>query len=371
MMDPTLEVPTLEVQGAETRQVSRDPEGIDPSRFAAKSVVITGGTGSFGTTMAQYLATCDVGEVRIFSRDEAKQDLMRQKFADLPFRYYLGDVRDPDSLERCLKGADLLFHAAALKQVPSCEFFPMEAVRTNVVGSDNVIRSAVRAGISSVVALSTDKAVAPINAMGMSKAMMEKLAIAAARSGAGETVISVVRYGNVLMSRGSVVPLFRSQIEAGKPITITNAAMTRFLMPLSDAVDLVLHAFANAKPGDVFIRKAPGATIGILAEAVQAIVGGTSTGTSEIKVIGNRHAEKMHETLATFEELERSEDLGDYLRVPMDDRDLNYEHYFTSGEKFRADEDYTSENAARLDHQGVVDLLKRLPEFQGAASSWA
>lgn len=338
------------------------PRGGSTPNFAGKTVVITGGTGSFGTTMAQHLATAGVGEVRIFSRDEAKQDLMRQKFSGLPFRYYIGDVRDPDSLERCLRGANMLFHAAALKQVPSCEFFPMEAVRTNVDGSYNVIREAYRAGLESCVALSTDKAVAPINAMGLSKAMMEKVAIAAARSGLGDTVVSVVRYGNVLMSRGSVVPLFMHQLESGKPLTITNPDMTRFLMPLSEAVDLVCHALANAVSGDVFIRKAPGSTIRTLAEAVQRVVGKTG----ELQVIGNRHSEKMHETLATFEEIERSEDLGDYLRVPMDDRDLNYDQYFTEGERFENKVDFNSENAVRLTDQDVVDMLMRLPEFNGA-----
>ena len=333
--------------------------------FTEKTVVITGGTGSFGTTMAEHLARSGVGQVRIFSRDEAKQDLMRQKYADYPFQYYIGDVRDPESLERCLRGAHMLFHAAALKQVPSCEYFPMEAVRTNVEGSHNVIREAHRAGLESCVALSTDKAVSPINAMGMSKAMMEKVVIAAARSGLGDTVVSVVRYGNVLMSRGSVVPLFMRQIEAGRPLTVTNPDMTRFLMPLSQAVDLVCHALGRARPGDMFIRKAPGATIATLAEAVQDIAGQRT----EIKIIGNRHAEKMHETLATFEEIERSEDHGDYLRVPMDDRDLNYEQYFTEGERFEARADFTSENAVRMSRQSVADMLRSLPEFADAPSA--
>ncbi len=333
--------------------------GRDAANFAGKTVVITGGTGSFGTTMAQHLATVGVREVRIFSRDEAKQDQMRQRFSGFPFRYYLGDVRDPDSLERCVRGAEMLFHAAALKQVPSCEFFPMEAVRTNVEGSYNVLREAHRAGLESCVALSTDKAVSPINAMGLSKAMMEKVVVAAARSGLGDTVVSVVRYGNVLMSRGSVVPLFLQQLAAKKPLTITNGDMTRFLMPLSEAVDLVCHALANAKTGDVFIRKAPGATIADLAGAVQQVAGVNG----EVQIIGNRHSEKMHETLATFEEIERSDDLGDYLRVPMDDRDLNYDQYFTQGERFTTNVDFTSENATRLSQQGIVDMLVALPEF--------
>ena len=335
--------------------------------FTGQIVVITGGTGSFGTTMAQHLAVSGVGEVRIFSRDEAKQNQMRNRFSGMPFRYYLGDVRDTESLQRCLNGAHMLFHAAALKQVPSCEFFPIEAVRTNVEGSANVIREAIRAGLRSCVGLSTDKAVAPINAMGLSKALMEKVFVAAARSGSGDTTISVVRYGNVLMSRGSVVPLFLSQLDAGKPLTVTNEAMTRFLMPLSEAVDLVCHALANAASGDLFIRKAPGTTIATLAEAVQMLVGKTS----EIQIIGNRHSEKMHETLATVEELERSTDLGDYLQVPMDDRDLNYDQYFTQGEKFHHSADFTSENAVRLDRDGAAAMLRRLPEFQGEASLWA
>jgi UDP-N-acetylglucosamine 4,6-dehydratase/5-epimerase len=326
--------------------------------LAGRVVLITGGTGSFGTTMAQHLTVGGAAEVRILSRDEAKQDAMRHRFPDHPFSYFIGDVREADSMAAAFEGADMVFHAAALKQVPSCEFFPMQAVRTNVIGSENVLTLAAQQKVKSVVMLSTDKAVTPVNAMGLSKSMMEKLAFAAARTRT-TPVISVVRYGNVLMSRGSVVPLFLQQVSQQKHLTVTDPNMTRFLMPLSQAVSLVEWAFNHAKPGDLFVRKAPGVTIGNLAEAVQRLCGVDR----EIKVIGTRHAEKLHETLATREELHRSEDHGEYLRIGMDDRSLDYSRYFEQGETFLADQDYTSEVTERMSVEDTMAMLEAVPEF--------
>ncbi len=334
---------------------SPNPSG---SPLAGKVVLITGGTGSFGTTMAQHLTEAGAAEVRIFSRDEAKQDAMRHKFADYPFSYFIGDVRELDSLRAPMIGADLVFHAAALKQVPSCEFFPMQAVRTNVIGSEHVLTAATAANVKSVVMLSTDKAVTPVNAMGISKSMMEKVAFAVARTQT-TPVISVVRYGNVLMSRGSVIPLFLKQVALEQPLTVTDPHMTRFLMPLSQAVSLVEWAFLHAKPGDLFVRKAPGATIGDLAEAVQRLC----KVDREIQVIGTRHAEKLHETLATREELHRSEDHGEYLRIGMDDRSLDYSRYFVQGEMFSGDDDYTSEVTQRMTVDEIMNMLEAVPEF--------
>lgn len=334
---------------------SPNPSG---SALAGKVVLITGGTGSFGTTMAQHLTTAGAAEVRIFSRDEAKQDAMRHKFTDYPFSYFIGDVRELDSLRAPMSGADLVFHAAALKQVPSCEFFPMQAVRTNVIGSDNVLTAATNANVKSVVMLSTDKAVTPVNAMGISKSMMEKVAFAVARTQTSP-VISVVRYGNVLMSRGSVIPLFLKQVALEQQLTVTDPHMTRFLMPLSQAVSLVEWAFLHAKPGDLFVRKAPGATIGDLADAVQRLC----KVDREVKVIGTRHAEKLHETLATREELHRSEDHGEYLRIGMDDRSLDYSRYFVQGEMFSGDDDYTSEVTQRMSVDDIMAMLEAVPEF--------
>ncbi len=326
--------------------------------LTGRVVLITGGTGSFGTTMAQHLTKGGAAEVRILSRDEAKQDAMRHRFPEHPFSYFIGDVREADSMAVAFEGADMVFHAAALKQVPSCEFFPMQAVRTNVIGSENVLNLAAQCKVKSVVMLSTDKAVTPVNAMGLSKSMMEKLAFAAART-RNTPVISVVRYGNVLMSRGSVVPLFLQQVAQQQQLTVTDPNMTRFLMPLSQAVSLVEWAFNHAKPGDLFVRKAPGVTIGNLAEAVQRLCGVER----EIKVIGTRHAEKLHETLATREELHRSEDHGEYLRIGMDDRSLDYSRYFAQGETFLADQDYTSEVTERMSVEDTMAMLEAVPEF--------
>jgi UDP-N-acetylglucosamine 4,6-dehydratase len=327
------------------------------------TVVITGGTGSFGSTMAKYLLTKSVAEVRIFSRDEAKQDAMRHAIQDPRVKFYIGDTRDSDSVHGVIKGADLVFHAAALKQVPSAEFFPLEAVKTNINGSANVLRASIELGVSGVVCLSTDKAVYPINAMGMSKALMEKTAQAFARdSQDSSTTISVTRYGNVMYSRGSVIPLFIEQIRSGKPITITDPTMTRFLMSLAQSVDLVEYAFENAQTGDLFVRKAPAATIETLAAALIETFGNRE---SEMQNIGFRHGEKLYESLLSTEERAKAEDKGNYFRVPLDDRDLNYSSYFEHGEK-RAEEleAYTSHNTQRLDKAGVAELLLTIPEIR-------
>lgn len=326
-------------------------------------ITITGGTGSFGSTMARYLLTKDVQEVRIFSRDEAKQDAMRHALSDSRVRFYLGDTRDPESVERAIRGSRLVFHAAALKQVPSAEFFPLEAVKTNINGSANVLRSAIENQVSGVVCLSTDKAVYPINAMGMSKALMEKTANAFARDYQDSaTTISVTRYGNVMYSRGSVIPLFISQIRAGKPITITDPTMTRFLMSLAESVDLVEYAFENAQTGDLFVRKAPASTIEVLAQALNEMFG---NGQATIQNIGFRHGEKLYESLLSVEERVKAEDRGDYFRVPLDARDLNYSVFFEEGE-LRPQElqSYTSHNTTRLDIDGVKKLLLTIPEVR-------
>ena len=331
--------------------------------FKDKTLLITGGTGSFGNTVLRHFLESEIGEIRIFSRDEKKQDDMRhdyqQMFPELSskLRFYIGDAREPASLKSVVRGVDYIFHAAALKQVPSCEFFPMEAVRTNIIGTDNLLTAAIDAGVKRVVCLSTDKAAYPINAMGMSKAMMEKVIGAKARTvRAEETTICCTRYGNVMASRGSVIPLFIEQIKAGKPITITNPAMTRFLMSLDEAVDLVGFAFEHANPGDLFVQKAPASTIGDLAKAVQQIFGDTGT-----RIIGTRHGEKLYETLLTREERVRSEDMGDYYRVCADGRDLNYDKYFVNGKVHtQADEEYTSHNTTRLTVDEVVQRLLTL-----------
>ncbi|QGN49550.1 NAD-dependent epimerase/dehydratase family protein [Micromonospora sp. WMMC415] len=329
---------------------------------AGSRVLITGGTGSFGQTMVRRLLAHEVGEVRILSRDEAKQDLMRHVIGDDRVRYHVGDVRDLDSVSRASRGVDYVFHAAALKQVPSCEFFPIEAMRTNIVGSANVIESAERHGASSVVLLSTDKAVYPVNAMGMTKALMEKVAQAHARNNPhSATTVSCVRYGNVMYSRGSVIPLFIEQIKAGRAPTVTDPGMTRFLMSLNESVDLVEHAFQNARPGDIFIRKAAACTIGDLAEAVCQLFDVPA----KLDVIGVRHGEKPDETLASREELMQAEDFGDFLRVPLDARDLNYALYVSEGELGRGPiEDFNSANAPRLGVPEIVELLKTLPEVR-------
>lgn len=326
-------------------------------------VTITGGTGSFGSIMARHLLSRGVAEVRIFSRDEAKQDAMRHAVRDSRVRFFLGDTRDTDSVNRVVRGTDLIFHAAALKQVPSAEFFPLEAVKTNINGSANVLRSAIDNEVKSVVCLSTDKAVYPINAMGMTKALMEKTAQAFARDFQDSgTTIAVTRYGNVMYSRGSVIPLFISQIKSGKPITITDPTMTRFLMSLAESVDLVEYAFENAETGDLFVKKAPASTIEVLAKALVRLFGTEST---KIREIGFRHGEKLYESLLGSEEKAKAQDLGGYFRVPLDARDLNYEVYFEEGNSIKGElEPYTSHNTTRLDIEKVMNLLITLPEVQ-------
>ena len=329
--------------------------------FTNKTLTITGGTGSFGNAVLNRFLATDIGEIRIFSRDEKKQDDMRHEYqAKYPkyaekIKFYIGDVRSLESVRGAMHGVDYIFHAAALKQVPSCEFFPMEAVRTNVIGTDNVLTAAIEEGVECVICLSTDKAAYPINAMGISKAMMEHVITANARVAAerGNTVICCTRYGNVMCSRGSVIPLFVDQIRSGNPITITNPEMTRFLMNLDEAVDLVQFAFEHANPGDLFVQKADASTIGDLAKAVQKLFGDTGT-----RIIGTRHGEKLYETLLTTEERLRSEDMGKYFRVSADNRDLNYDKFFIKGQVLtQADEAYTSHNTIRLDVDGIVKKL--------------
>lgn len=320
--------------------------------------------------MLRDLLDSGAEEVRVLSRDEEKQDALRTQLRDPRVRFYIGDIRNRDSVDRAMAGVECVFHAAALKQVPSCEFFPVEAVRTNIMGSENVLRAAVAAGVRSVVCLSTDKAVFPVNAMGMSKAMMEKIAAALARFLGPEaaTTVSLVRYGNVMYSRGSAIPLFIAQIKAGLPITITESSMTRFLMPLSQSVALVHHAFSHARQGDLFIRKAPAATIGDLVRALVELFGAPD---HPVEQIGWRHGEKLYETLATAQELGQSEDMGDYYRIRMDDRDLNYKAYFSEGDEETArHEDYHSHNTERLDVAGVKRLLLSLPEVRAELESW-
>lgn len=320
-------------------------------------LLITGGTGSFGNAVLQrFLATDHFKEIRIFSRDEKKQDDMRNQLKNPKLKFFIGDVRDYDSVEPATRGVDYIFHAAALKQVPSCEFFPMQAVKTNVEGTQNVIRAAGFNGVKKVICLSTDKAAYPINAMGISKAMMEKVAIAESRN-LQNTIVCLTRYGNVMASRGSVIPLFMNQIKSGLPLTITDPNMTRFLMSLNDAVDLVLFAFENGKQGDLFVNKAPSATIGDLANAIKDL----AKVENEIKIIGTRHGEKLYETLCTREEMVKAEDMGNFYRIPADNRDLNYSMYFSEGEKNIAKiEDYHSHNTERLDVEGVKRLISRL-----------
>lgn len=326
-------------------------------------VTITGGTGSFGSTMAKHLLQNGVGEVRIFSRDEAKQDAMRHEISDERVRFYIGDVKDSISVDNVLKGTDLVFHAAALKQVPSGEFFPLEVVNTNILGSANVVRGSIRAGVKSVVCLSTDKAVYPINAMGMSKALMEKTALSFARNGQSEdTNIAVTRYGNVMASRGSVIPLFIKQIKSKSPITVTDPNMTRFLMSLSESVDLVKYAFEHATNGDLFVKKAPAATVSTIVEALKDLLDSPN---HVVKVIGVRHGEKEYESLLGTEERATAEDLRDYFRVPLDTRTLDYGIYFEDGSKQPLpSESYNSSNTTRLGVDEVKTLLLSLPEVQ-------
>ena len=322
-----------------------------------KTLLITGGTGSFGNAVLnRFLNTDHFKEIRIFSRDEKKQEDQRRRLSDPKVKFYIGDVRDPSSIEMAMRGVDYVFHAAALKQVPSCEFFPIEAVKTNVLGTENVLECAIRNNVKKVVVLSTDKAVYPINAMGISKAMMEKVLVAKSRN-AGNTIITGTRYGNVMASRGSVIPLFVDLIKSNKNLTLTDPTMTRFMMTLEDAVDLVLFAFNNADPGDIFVQKAPGATIEILSKALLDLY----QSNSELKVIGTRHGEKLYESLLTKEEKLKAIDLENYYRIPSDNRDLNYSNYISKGESSTNDiEDYNSHNTKRLDLEGMKKLLLKL-----------
>jgi UDP-glucose 4-epimerase len=327
--------------------------------FNNKKLLITGGTGSFGNALLKGFLSSDIGEVRIFSRDEKKQDDMRKEYNDPKLKFYLGDVRDFSSVLNVTRGVDFIFHAAALKQVPSCEFHPMEAVKTNIIGTDNVLEAAIQNKVSRVVCLSTDKAAYPINAMGISKAMMERVMVAKSRNlDSSQTIICATRYGNVMASRGSVIPLFVEQINKGLPITITDPEMTRFMMTLEDAVNLVLYAFEHGSNGDIFVQKAPAATIAILAQALITVLNKPD---HPIHIIGTRHGEKLYETLLSREEMVTAEDLGDYFRISPDMRDLNYGKYVEHGEqKISKGEDYNSHNTERLDVAGMVNLLKQL-----------
>jgi len=330
--------------------------------FTDKVLLITGGTGSFGNAVLKRFLDSDLREIRIFSRDEKKQDDMRKRYNNTKLKFYVGDVRDPHSISDAMEGVDFVFHAAALKQVPSCEFFPLQAVQTNVIGTANVLDAAVEKKVKKVIVLSTDKAAYPINAMGMSKALMEKVAVAKGRNvGENGTIICRTRYGNVMGSRGSVIPLFKKQIAAGEPLTITNPEMTRFMMTLNDAVDLVIYAFEHGEQGDLFVQKAPAATIETLAEAVKKM----ENSDSDIKHIGTRHGEKLYEVLVTKEEMLNAEDLGEYFRVPADNRDLNYNKYEIHGnESFDNIEEYTSHNTGRLDVDGMIKLLIKMGEIE-------
>ncbi|MGQ0708803.1 MAG: polysaccharide biosynthesis protein [Rhodoferax sp.] len=329
--------------------------------FNEKTVLITGGTGSFGNAVLRRLLNSNLREIRIFSRDEKKQDDMRRKYNNSKLKFYIGDVRDHLSVLNAVRGSDYIFHAAALKQVPSCEFHPIEAVKTNVMGTENVLEAAINCCISRVVVLSTDKAVYPINAMGISKAMMEKVAVAKSRSSSG-TIINVTRYGNVMCSRGSVIPLFINQIRAGHPITITDPAMTRFMMTLDDAVDLVLYAFEYGSPGETFVQKAPAATIDVLTKALTGLLNRSEHG---VRIIGTRHGEKLYEALLSREEMAAAEDLGGYYRVPPDLRDLNYGKFVEQGEiKISEASDYNSHNTTRLDVAGMQALLLKMRFMQ-------
>jgi UDP-glucose 4-epimerase len=326
--------------------------------FKDKTLLITGGTGSFGNAVLKSFLEIDFAEIRIFSRDESKQHEMRSRLNNPRVKFFIGDVRNYDSVTDAVRGVDYIFHAAALKQVPSCEFFPIEAVRTNILGAENVMRAAVEHEVERCVVLSTDKAVYPINAMGMSKAMMEKVMVAKARhSHPGKTVLCATRYGNVMASRGSVIPLFLDQLKSGKPLTLTDPNMTRFLMSLSESVQLVLHAFEHAEPGDIFVQQAPASTVGDLAIAMREYLGLKN----EINVIGTRHGEKLYETLVSREEMAVAHDIGGYYRIPADMRDLNYNSFFVEGDtEVSRQEDYTSHNTRRLDVEGVKAVLDTL-----------
>jgi UDP-N-acetylglucosamine 4,6-dehydratase/5-epimerase len=337
--------------------------------FDSKTLLITGGTGSFGNAVLKRFLDTDIREIRIFSRDEKKQDDMRKRYNSAKLKFYIGDVRDSRSVEQAMRGVDFVFHAAALKQVPSCEFHPMQAVRTNVLGTENVLEAAIGAGVKRVVCLSTDKAVYPINAMGISKAMMEKVMVAASRNLEGTgTVICGTRYGNVMASRGSVIPLFVDQVFSGKPITITDPSMTRFMMTLADAVDLVLYAFEHGNNGDIFVQKAPAATVEVLAKAILELMNRPN---HPVHVMGTRHGEKLYEALLSREEMATAHDMGDYYRVPADGRDLNYAKFVDQGEQKLTQtahgEDYNSHNTQRLDVEGMKQLLLKLDFMQKIA----
>ncbi len=337
--------------------------------FSGKTLLLTGGTGSFGNAVLRRFLNTEISEIRIFSRDEKKQDDMRKRYNNAKLKFYIGDVRDQHSVAQAMRGVDYVFHAAALKQVPSCEFHPMQAVRTNVLGTENVLTAAVDAGVKRVVCLSTDKAVYPINAMGISKAMMEKVMVASSRNLEGTgTVICGTRYGNVMASRGSVIPLFVDQVRKGQPITITDPTMTRFMMTLADAVDLVLYAFEHGNNGDIFVQKAPAATVEVLARAILELMGKPD---HPVNVMGTRHGEKLYEALLGREEMACAEDMGDYFRVPPDGRDLNYAKYVELGEQRLTQtahgEDYNSHNTTRLDVEGMKQLLLKLDFMQKIA----
>lgn len=334
--------------------------------FKDKTLLITGGTGSFGNAVLKRFIDSDIAEIRIFSRDEKKQDDMRKKYANTKLKFYIGDVRDYQSILNATRGVDYIYHAAALKQVPSCEFYPIEAVKTNILGTENVLEAAIQNQVERIVCLSTDKAVYPINAMGISKAMMEKVIVAKSRNVPLETTVSITRYGNVMASRGSVIPLFVEQVIKGQPISITDPSMTRFMMTLDDAVDLVLHAFEHGNNGDIFVQKAPAATIQILAQAVVELM---QQQHHPINIIGTRHGEKLYEALCSREEMLVAEDQGQYYRIPADNRDLNYEKYFEEGSKeLSGVEDYNSHNTERLDVNGMKKLLLKLEFMQKIAA---
>lgn len=335
--------------------------------FKDKVLLITGGTGSFGNAVLNRFLHSDLSEIRIFSRDEKKQEDMRIAHNSDKLKFYIGDVRDYDSVHDALRGVDYVFHAAALKQVPSCEFYPMEAVRTNVLGAENVMRAAIANEVKRCVVLSTDKAVYPINAMGISKAMMEKLMVAKSRlCDPGKTVLSATRYGNVMASRGSVIPLFLKQLQQGKPLTVTDPNMTRFLMSLEESVDLVLYAFEHARPGDIFVQKAPASTVGDLAQAMKELL----RNHEDVRVIGTRHGEKLYESLVSREEMARADNLDGYFRIPADSRDLNYEKYFVEGEtEISGLDDYTSHNTTRLNVEQTKQVLMKLEMIREAVNA--
>ena len=329
--------------------------------FKDKVLLISGGTGSFGGSILRRFLTTNIKEIRIFSRDELKQDDMRKFYNNDKLKFYIGDVRDKNSIDDAMRGVDYVFHAAALKQVPSCEFYPMQAVKTNIIGTENLLNSAIAAGVKKVIALSTDKAVYPINAMGISKAMMERVIVSKGRN-VKDTMIACTRYGNVMASRGSVIPLFIDQVRSGKPITITDPNMTRFMMSLDDAVDLVLFAFENGESGDIFVQKAPAATVELLASTMKNILGAPN---HEVKTIGTRHGEKLYETLLTKEEMVKAIDMGEYYRIPADTRDLNYTKFFEEGEEVVTEAgEYHSHNTHRLNEAELTELLLNLREIQ-------